>query len=305
MIAALLAALVTLGLAQAGTPTVSLSDLDAVKALYAQAAYDEALQRLSAVPSAAVTEQLEEYRALSLLALGRTAEAQDSFERLIHRAPLFHLNENDVSPRIAAMFTDVRRRVLPGIAREMYATGKSSYDQKRYGDAIAQLNALLTVLADPDMAASTASVDDLKQLAEGFVRLSQLEQEMAARAAAPPPEPAPPPAPAAPPVEVVSKIVIYAAGDSGVTPPVEVERRMPAWNPPAIIARTAEYRGELQVVVDEIGNVESVAVTRPSLPSYDVTLADMARRWRYKPALFNGQPVKYRLVYDIVLGARP
>jgi hypothetical protein len=38
------------------------------------------------------------------------------------------------------------------------------------------------------------------------------------------------------------------------------------------------------------------------VPAYDVTLLDAARRWRYRAAMRNAQPVKYRLIYNVVLG---
>jgi tetratricopeptide (TPR) repeat protein len=307
MIAFLLAVALLSGMktAQADAPTVSLSDADAIKASYAAANYDDALQRIGALTPDRVTPRIEQYRALSLLALGRNDEAEQAFERLVRQAPLYRISESDVSPRIATMFQDVRRRVLPSVAREMYAKGKSSYDQKQFTEASAQLTDLLTLLDDPDLGAGT---DDLRQLAEGFIRLAEIETTLAARAAAPPPTPAPAPVPeAAPPAPdptaaVVTKIVVYSASDMGVAPPVELERRMPPWAPPPVIARSkAEFHGEITLVINEIGAVESAAMSRPTVPSYDVTLLEAARRWRYRPATLNGQTVKYRLSYDVAL----
>lgn len=310
---AFLALVLAVGLAQDAGPSVALSDVDAVKALYASAAYEEALQRLDRVPPADATPQLEQLRALSLLALGRTADAEAAFERLVRLDPLYVLSEADVSPRVAEMFADVRQRTLPAAARALYVKGKSAFDQAQYGEATRQLQALLTVLADPALASQTAVVDDLKQLAEGFLRLAELERQAAARAAAPPPSPspAPPPAAARAPAEAaagapttVTKIVIYSAADSGVTPPVEVERRMPPWAPPPVMARSAEFRGVLDIVVDELGSVESAVMTRPTVATYDVVLLDATRRWRFVPAQRNGEPVKYRLSYSVVLEPR-
>lgn len=296
--------------AQSDAPTVSLSDVDAIKASYAAANYDDALQRISALDPGRVSAQLEQYRALSLLALGRSAEAEQAFERLVRRAPLYRITEADVSPRIATMFREVRRRVLPSVAREIYARGKSSYDQKQYVDATDQLKEVLAILSDPDVEGVAAGLDDLKQLAEGFVRLAEVETTLAARAAAPPPQASPAPAAAAPPAPdptaaIVTKIIVYSAADTLVTPPVEIERRMPPWVPPPVIARSnAEYRGELEIVVNEIGAVESATMSRPTVPSYDLTLLESARRWRFKPALLGGQTVKYRLTYNVALTPR-
>jgi tetratricopeptide (TPR) repeat protein len=313
MIAFVLAVALASGVttAQADSPTVSLSDADAVKASYAAASYDDALQRIAALEPERVTPQIEQYRALSLLALGRGPEAEQAFERLVRKAPLYRITDSDVSPRIATMFRDVRRRVLPSVARELYARGKSSYDQKQFSEASDQLRELLTVLSDPDLEGQNAGVDDLKQLAEGFIRLAEVETALAARAAAPPPpppvaavEPVAPPAPD-PTAPTVTKIVIYSASDTGVTPPEEIERRMPPWVPPPVIARSnAEYRGELEVVVNEAGAVEAAFMVRPTVPSYDLTLLESARRWRFKAATLKGQAVKYRLTYNVALTPR-
>jgi hypothetical protein len=315
MIAALVVAL-AIGLAQSGGPSVAPSDLDAVKALYTQAAYEDALQRLSSIPADDVTDQLDRYRALSLLALGRNAEADQTFERMVRRDPLYAMDAVDVSPRVVELFSSVRQRVLPDAAHEWYAKGKSSYDQRHYADAVDQLKVVLAVLADPAMSGSSAAIDDLKQLAAGFLRLSQVEVDAAINAAMPPPvalpgappAPAVAPPPAAPPpaagdAPVVTKIVIYSAADSGVAPPIEIERRMPPWTPPNAMARNRIYRGIIEVVVDEAGSVESTRMAIETLPSYDVTLLDAARRWRYRPAMRNAETVKYRLTYNVVLGA--
>ncbi|MEO8482556.1 MAG: energy transducer TonB [Acidobacteriota bacterium] len=310
MIAIVLAVALASGMttAQSDVPTVSLSDIDAVKASYTAANYDEALQRIAEIEPGRVTPQLEQYRALSLLALGRSAEAGRAFERLVRQAPLYRLTEADVSPRIATTFRDVRRRLLPSIAREIYARGKSSYDQKRYAQSSAELNELLKVLNDADLEGQSAGVDDLKQLAEGFIRLAEAEMSLAARVASPaaPVAPASAPAPVSDPsAAVITKIIIYTAADANVTPPVEIDRRMPPWAPPAVIARSnMEYRGELRIVVNEIGVVESAFVSRPTVPSYDLTLLEAARRWRFKPAMLNNQPVKYQLSYNVALTPR-
>jgi len=167
------------------------------------------------------------------------------------------------------------------------------------------LKQLLAVLDDPDLAGQTTGTDDLKQLAEGFVRLAELENAMAVRAAAPavPVLPGPAPDPSDP-AAVVTKIIVYSAADTNVTPPVEVVRRMPPWAPTPVIARSAEYRGDLEIIVNEIGAVESAVMNRSTVPTYDLVLLEAARRWRFKPAMLDKQAVKYRLIYSVTLSPR-
>jgi len=88
-----------------------------------------------------------------------------------------------------------------------------------------------------------------------------------------------------------------------VISPIEISRWMPAWNPPAVMART-EYRGVLEVVVASDGTVSSASLIRPVHPLYDTELIDATSRWRFQPATRDGSPVAYRRTFEIVLGRR-
>ena len=88
--------------------------LRAARDLYASAAYEEALVELARVESAApaMTRDTDVYRTFCLFALGRAAEAQAAAESLVRRDPTLSIDQfPDASPRIAAMFASVRRRV--------------------------------------------------------------------------------------------------------------------------------------------------------------------------------------------------
>jgi TonB family protein len=95
--------------------------------------------------------------------------------------------------------------------------------------------------------------------------------------------------------------VIYTALDRDVTPPVELERKTPPWNPPAQAAGRL-FRGVVQVVVDERGSVESAQLVWSLADFYDAGLLESARGWRFKPALRSGQPVTYRKIVEITMG---
>ena len=91
--------------------------LTAARDLYASAAYEDALAVLNRVPESGrppdETRAISQYRVFCLLALGRTSEAERAIEALVARDPTYRPAANDVSPRVRAAFTDVRRRVLP------------------------------------------------------------------------------------------------------------------------------------------------------------------------------------------------
>src|SRR5437868_3712126 len=110
--------------------SAAAADLNAAKSLYASASFDEALAELRAVESAAdgsaSREDIEQYRALCYIALGKTVDARQALERLVNIKPAYTMSEADVSPKLVTMFHDVRRRQLPVIIRDLYARGKVS-----------------------------------------------------------------------------------------------------------------------------------------------------------------------------------
>jgi TonB family protein len=274
-------------------------DITAIKELYASASFEEALTKLQTIEETVGIEQAEQYRALCLLGLGRTAEAQKSLERMVVANPLYVVPDSEVSPRLVSMFREVRRRLLPAAARDLYLEAKQNYDGKRYGPAATQFRELLSVMADEDMADHVESLSDLRMLAEGFLKLSDGELSATRRAAEA--QAAAAAAAAAPPV--VQGPVIYGDGDPGVSPLVELDRRMPAWSPPPALARF-EYRGVLEIVVDEKGRVESAVMRRPVHAAYDPALLNSVKNWRFQPATREGVPVKIRKAFEIVLSKK-
>jgi periplasmic protein TonB len=75
----------------------------------------------------------------------------------------------------------------------------------------------------------------------------------------------------------------------GIQAPQKIDDVTPVY--PAI-ARSARVQGVviLEAVIDARGSVSSVQVLR-SIPLLDQAAIDAVRRWRYTPALLNGQPV--------------
>ena len=115
-----------------GSPSAQASDdLTAVKELYASASFEEALTRLATIEEQVGIEQTEKYRALCLLGLGRTNEAQQSLERMVVANPLYLIPDAEVSPRLVSMFREVRKRLLPAAARDLYLEAKTNFDAKR------------------------------------------------------------------------------------------------------------------------------------------------------------------------------
>jgi hypothetical protein len=287
-------------LAQGPVAVTAADDLAAVRDLYASASFEEALTRLANPESRLTTVQTEQYRALCLLGLGRTADAEASLERMVTARPLYEIPENEVSPRLVALFHEVRKRVLPVTARDLYVSAKAAFDARDFAKASAEFHDMLSVMDDETMVDQAEGLRDLRLLGEGFLKLADGEVAAAARAA----EAAEAARVAAAKAAAEPKIperTVFSAADADVVAPVELERPMPPWNPPTAMARTTEYRGVLEVLINERGLIESGTMRRASSPVYDQELLKTLTSWKFKPALRNGEPVKFLKTFDIVL----
>jgi hypothetical protein len=278
--------------------------LTAAHELYAQAAYDEALGMLNRLrsPEGQPVEQraIEQYRALCLLALGRAADAQRAIEVVVAADPSFHPSETEVSPRVRSAFRDVRRRMLPDIARQKYLTAKAAFDRKEFPVAADGFKQVLEILDEPDLgAAGGEALSELRVLSEGFRDLSLGSVPPPPPVAkVPPPQPPPREEPAIQPVPPVpTGPRIYGLDDANVVPPSVLDQTLP----PFTARGTTSKRATIAIVVGEKGAVESAVMLEPFGSSYDRIVLHAARQWRYNPATLVGVPVKYRRVVQINL----
>jgi TonB family protein len=176
---------------------------------------------------------------------------------------------------------------------ECAAKAKVDFEEKNYAAAVDGFTEL-AIVSDPDAADARPSLSDLKQLGDGFLKLATAEAAAATKAASPPATATTTPASPREPA-------IYSADDLEVTPPMEIRRAMPAWTPSVPTYARLEFRGTLEVVVDEKGNVMSAAIRKPTTPGYDAVLLEAAKTWRYRPATRSGAPVRYRTFIDVLL----
>jgi len=266
--------------------------LSAARALYATAAYEEALASLSAPEPGADPNQVDEYRALCYLALGQGPAAEQALERILNRAPAYALNELDVSPKLVTMFQTVKHNVIPAIARKLYTEAKSNFESADFTQAASKFRLLMAAV---DENTSDTGLADIRQLADGFLRLSEAA---GAAATLPPPAVTSPVESAPTPVPPPSRI--YSVADLDVKPPTAVDQQMPRWSPTAQFTN-ATINGLLEIVVDERGDVVSASLLQASGTAYDAQLLSAARRWHFRPATRSEKPVKYRKPVGFVL----
>ena len=120
--------------------------------------------------------------------------------------------------------------------------------------------------------------------------------------AAAPPAPAHPAAPratdAAPPTLAASP-AIYSSENDDVQAPVLVRPQLPREPAPGTDT------GYFELLVDENGDVSQVKLISPRRKYYDRMLVAAATAWKFRPAMLNGRPVKYRVQLPIIMAAMP
>jgi hypothetical protein len=274
--------------------------LAAARDLYASAAYEEALGalvRLKAEASASTTAEIDRYRVLCLMALGRASEADSVIESIVLNDPLYLPSAGETSPRAQAAFNTVRQRVLPDLARRLYADGKSAFDKKSYADATRALEQAVKVIDNIEGERSQAALLDLRTLVTGFLELSRaanLPSPASALAAATPAaaasiEPPPPAVRTSPNVPVPQKALVVLKQE---LPPVPFSMTQ---------LGSTEYRGLVEVDIDVAGNVTDARMLQPVHPFYDSLLLRASRDWKYEAPRLDGKPMPSKKRVAIVL----
>ena len=255
--------------------------LDRTQELYEGAAYEEALASLPSTPAAGQEDDVDRYRVLCLLALGRQPEARQVFEAALTRNFAFRIPE--ASPRVLDFVVDLRQRVLPVRAESLYEKGRTDFEDRKYEEAVGELSTFLSLLGEPEL----GRLAHLRPEAEQLRKTAGERLEMIATAAAR--------------LRRDTKDPVYTRLSVGVSLPVAHSRELPRWDPPRDQAwRT--FRGIVEVVIDQEGRVESARMVETLAPFYDRLLAEAALHWRFEPARrADGAPVRFRHQIEITM----
>lgn len=276
------------------TPAVAQDSLNRARDLYESAAYEEALIELGRLTTEAggrAAAEIDHYRALCLMALRRGTEADKVIESLVMNDPLYQPAATEAAPRMRASFNAVRQRVLPGVARQLYIDAKALFDRKAYSEAVNALERTVKVIDNVE-ATQKSDLADLRLLAAGFLDLAR------ASAAAPSSPPVPTPGvTAAPPDKAGLDTTILPASTNLVV----LKQELPPLPFSLAASGKQEYRGVIDVLIDENGKVADVRIVRRVHSLYDALLLQAAREWSYEPPRVGGKPIASRKRVEIVL----
>ena len=250
------------------------------KALYDSAAYEDALTILTPVEA----PEAQQYKALCLLALGRSKDAVGAVERLVTAEPTFEPSAQDVPPRFVALVSDAKRRLLPSLARRAFNEGRDQFKNGSREDALKSFDLVMTLTSDA-LFKQSSDAEDLRTLASGFIEL--------AKATAPPPPPAPIEA-AAKPTEISRP-----TQTPEIVQPVVVKQYIPPV--PAGLNDQGGPTLSIRVVIGVSGRVTNATVQQPAHPLYDRLVLQASRDWIYQPATLNGRPVPSEKVVTVNL----
>jgi len=293
---------VTLGFALA--VAVGVQRLDAqgpsplahVRDLYSNADYENVLSAVAADASA--SPQIGQYKVFSLIALGRSVDAEQAAEAVLAAHLDFH-PDSDASPRLVEVFATARRKVAPDRLKSMYVTARGLLDSKNRDGAIKAFTEITAVAGDPDLKEDKTTAE-LGLLANGFLELSRalpVPGRPTADAASAKTET---PAPSADPASASGA---RRPALPAVSPPQPIREDLPRWAPPTTLAR-AEYKGRILVHVGVDGKVERAEILDSVHPLYDELLLTASKGWSYKPGISNGAPVPADHIVEVVLKPR-
>jgi TonB family protein len=257
-------------LSLASSATAQATEVD-FKALYAAAEYDKALEVIASLDNL----EAQQYKALCLLALGRSGDASTAIETLVNASPTFIPSSEDAPPRFVELVTKTRQKLLPTIARRLFTEGRDLYNQKQNDEAVKRFSLVLTLLKDPAFTDASAK-QDLETLAGGF-------SDLAKAATTPVNVVSAAPQPVASPAAATSAAT---AVPPKVVPPVALVQTVPPM--PTDIASRIGSKLVMVVQIDAAGRVTAATVKESAHPRYDRLVALATRDWRYTPATLNG-----------------
>jgi hypothetical protein len=263
----------------AGVPGFALgqtpSSLDQARNLYYAAAFEQALARVDDLAGRgdAVAPEVEELRAVCLLALGRRQEAYHSVSALVEAHPERAFDSVDLAPAVRDVLESIREQAFVDLMRRRYASAKTAFQSGDLDLAGREFEAVRSAFARLS-AARASEVADLVSLSSDFLGLIDSARQ-----------------------QVPDRARLYSDADPGIVLPAVLEQTVPL--PPN--DRGIDFSGTvlLEIHIGRSGAVEVTYLQQGIHLVYDSMILAAARNWRYRPAMLGDQPVRFRKLLRI------
>jgi len=190
--------------------------------------------------------------------------------------PMYRPSTVEVAPRIRAFFDDVRKPLLPEVAKLAYAEAKSAFDHKEFAKALGGFENVMALIDEIDESDPNAA--DLRTLTLGFRELARGATVRVTPASVEP--------------------TIYGSQSLNVAPPTLISRTLPEWHP-NFFELNRTFSGDLELVIGQDGKVVSATLLTSVHPRYDAPLLESTKSWIFRPATKGGVAVPYRYVMTV------
>jgi hypothetical protein len=208
-------------------------------------------------------------RALAQLARGRYDEAQLVVDAIVLGDPFFEPDAASVTPAFMSALQTSRAVLLPAIALTASAAARTWLSAGDYDRALSEaLRAARLLALHP-----TGESVSLRGTVQDLIATIRDERTRA-------------------------ELMIYTTADAEVTPPSALSRQLPSSLPEGL---SRSLVGTLEIIVSREGDVETVSLHTPLNRFHERMIVSAAKAWRYRPALRNGKPVRFRLFSTVNL----
>ena len=199
-------------------------------------------------------------------------------------------------------FRDVRSARLPAAAVHFTAAAKLDYEGKDYSPAATNSQAAFPRSRRCGFVGPIGAAHDLRELADGFLKLSEERLKALPPAAAVARRRSPQWR------RTVGAVVaprLYTSVDVGVQAPQALKQVMPRWMAPqqTQFLRKSRVRRPNRSGYRRTGKVERATLVKSIWPTYDPALLKAAKEWTYQPAQLNGKAVRYVKSLDITVNS--
>lgn len=271
--------------------------MQAVEQLYLSASYEEALAALDTLEVERNEDRLAsaEYRILCLMGMGDLERANAAIEAMVVSYPNYSPNPTRFSPSRRQQFNAVRQAVLGRVFEASAAEATASFEAKDFDAAIVRFDALLQLL----------TVAGNEQFANVRIYAAEFSQRAKLAASALAEESKLKPATlqavamngggTTQVASTAGSMPIYDVTATDVVPPVALKPILPLTSPEGV----TPHPGLFEILIDESGRVRSASVRRSVSDQYDALVIRESAKWRFKPALRNGEPVPFRKLVEI------